>query len=91
MREAFHAELTILLCDLATITRLSAQMMTTASAALHHADLGYAELVVSGKRELTARCEDVNQRCRNLLALQAPVGRDLRIVVASLRAVGDLG
>jgi phosphate transport system protein len=90
MREAFHAELNMLRCDLANITRLSGQTMTTASTALHHADLGLAELVFSGKRELTARCEDMDQRCRNLLVLQAPVARDLRIVVAALHAVGDL-
>jgi hypothetical protein len=43
MREAFHAELNMLRCDLVNITRLSGQTMTTASTALHHADLGLAE------------------------------------------------
>jgi phosphate transport system protein len=38
-------------------------MMTNASVALHHADLELAELVISGKSELMALCDDMDQRC----------------------------
>jgi phosphate transport system protein len=90
MRETFHGELDVLIDDLASATRLTSQMMTNASVALHHADLAVAELVISGKQQLTTRCEGMQQRCVTLLALQAPVATELRIVVAALHVLGDL-
>jgi phosphate transport system protein len=90
MRETFHAELDTLIGDLASTTRLTGQMMTNASIALHHADLELAESVIPGKGELKALCDDMDQRCVKLLVLQAPVATDLRMVVAALHMVGDL-
>jgi phosphate transport system protein len=89
-RMSFHAELDSLLSALAVITRLAARMMATASAALHHADLRLAESLISGDRELKAMCEEVDQRCLNLLLVQAPVVTDLRVVLTAMRAAGDL-
>jgi phosphate transport system protein len=65
-------------------------MMTNASTSLQHADLALAEMVISDKSDMKTLCEDMNQRCHNLLALQAPVATDLRIVVAAMHAVSDL-
>jgi phosphate transport system protein len=90
MRETFRAELDSLIEDLARAARLAGQMMTNASTALQHADLGLAEQVISGGDERKALRDDIRQRCINLLALQAPVATDLRVVVAAMHAVGDL-
>ncbi|MGH3755627.1 MAG: phosphate signaling complex protein PhoU [Pseudonocardiaceae bacterium] len=90
MRETFHAELDKLLSDLARIARRAGQMMTNASTALQQADLALAELVISGGDDMTALRNDIRQRCITLLALQAPVATDLRMVVAAMHAVGDL-
>jgi phosphate transport system protein len=90
MRETFRAELDKLSGDLAGMARLAGQMMTNASTALHQADLALAELVISGDDVMNALHDDMELRCVNLLALQAPVAADLRIVVAALHAVGDL-
>jgi phosphate transport system protein len=40
---------------------------------------------------MTALCEEMDQRCINLLVLQAPVALDLRVVVSAIHAVRDLG
>src|SRR5262245_51417610 len=90
MRESFHAELDMLISDLARAARLASEMMTNASTALGLADLTLAELVISGEGGMKALCEDMDQRCVKLLALQAPVATDLRVVVAAMHAVGDL-
>ena len=90
MRKTFHTELDTLLGDLAGNARLAGQLMTNASTALQHADLGLAELVISGEDERRALRDDIRQRCANLLALQAPVATDLRVVIAAMYAVGDL-
>ena len=39
---------------------------------------------------MTALCQDIDHRCVRLLALQAPVATDLRIVVAAMDAVSDV-
>ncbi|MBV8541511.1 MAG: phosphate signaling complex protein PhoU [Pseudonocardiales bacterium] len=90
MRETFRAELGSLTADLAKAARLTGVMMTNASTALSQADLGLAELVISGDGELRMSCDDMDQRCVRLLVLQAPVATDLRMLVAALHAVGDL-
>lgn len=91
MRETFHTELDDLIGDLARMARLAGQMMTNASTALQQADLGLAELVISREDEMAALCDEMDQRCVNLLTLQAPVATDLRVVVAAMRAARDLG
>ncbi len=91
MRESFHAELDTLISDLARAARLAAEMMTNASTALSQADLALAELVLSGEGKIKVLCDDMDQRCIKLLVLQAPVATDLRVVVAAMHAVGDVG
>lgn len=90
MRASFHAELDSLIHDLARFVRLAGEMMTNASTALSQADLGLAELVISGESETKALCDDMDQRCVKLLVLQAPVATDLRVVVAAIHMVGDV-
>ncbi len=90
MRESFQAELDRLADDLARMARLASQMMTEASEALQRADLALAELVISRDDEMDVLHDDVEQRCVNLLALQAPVAADLRMVVSAMHAVADL-
>jgi phosphate transport system protein len=90
MRETLRAELGSLTTELARATRLAGQMMTNASRALSHADLGLAELVIASGTELWMLCDDLDQRCSTLLVLQAPVATDLRMVTATMHAVGDV-
>ncbi|MGQ0778724.1 MAG: phosphate signaling complex protein PhoU [Pseudonocardiales bacterium] len=90
MREIFQTELRTLMLDLARMARLACEMMTSASTALHQADLALAEFVITRDDEMNALHDDTEKRCVSLLALQAPVAADLRIVVAAMHAVGDL-
>jgi phosphate transport system protein len=89
-QQTCHAELDSLIGDVASIVRLAGQLMTNASAALHHADLKFAELVISDADEIKARCKDADQRCINLLVLGASVATDLQMVVAAMHVVTDL-
>lgn len=90
MRESFQTELDTLIGDLAKTARLTGQLMNNASTALHHSDLPLAELVISADDEMNILQDDMEQRCVTLLALQAPVAADLRVVVAAMHAVVDL-
>jgi phosphate transport system protein len=90
MRTTFHAELDELMIDLARMARLAAQMMTNASIALHQTDLALAGLVIADGDQMNAMHNDAERRCVTLLALQAPVAGDLRVVIAALQASGHL-
>jgi phosphate transport system protein len=90
MRATFHTELAELIADLTRMARLAAEMMATSSSALHHGDLALAEPVLASEAQMTAMLAGLQRRCVTLLALQAPVATDLRLVVAALHTVGEL-
>lgn len=90
MRTAFHAELDDLMIDLARMARLAAQMMTNASIALHQTDLALAGVVIADGDQMNAMHHVTERRCVTLLALQAPVAKDLRVVIAALHTSGHL-
>ena len=65
----------------------SVQMVTTA---LMEADRDLAQKVRDGDEQVDEMVLDIEKRCLVILAQQAPVAGDLRLVVAILRIVGDL-
>jgi phosphate transport system protein len=96
MRAVFRGELEQLGVELSRMCGLAGEAMDKATRALLRSDLALAEHVISEDRGLDAaraRCED---RAFVLLSLQAPVARDLRLVVSSIQAaekierMGDL-
>jgi phosphate transport system protein len=90
MRAAFHAELDELIADLARMVRLAGGMMNNASIALHQSDPTLAGRVIAERDQTNAMLDDTERRCITLLALQAPVAWDLRVVVAAFHAVGHV-
>jgi phosphate transport system protein len=96
VREAFHGDLARLGAELSGMCAYSGRAMRQATTALLTADLALAEQVVGGDAKLDrqrARCE---VHAQGLLALQAPVAHDLRMVLAAvycadkIERMGDL-
>lgn len=90
MRDAYTDQLDSIRDDLLTMTRLVGEAVTRATQALLDGNATLAEQVISADDaidELRARIED---HSFDLLALQNPVAGDLRMLVASLRMVGEL-
>jgi phosphate transport system protein len=90
MRDAYTDQLDSIRDDLLTMTRLVGEAVTKATQALLDGNATLAEQVISADDaidELRARIED---HSFDLLALQNPVAGDLRMLVASLRMVGEL-
>lgn len=86
MREIFHGQLEQLGADLALMCGLVSEAMVRASRGLLTADLALVESVITDgehRTEFAAMCEE--HAC-SLLALQAPVARDLRVVVTAIKA-----
>ena len=90
MRDAFHKELESLdqaIVSMGALVERSTQQATTA---LLEADKELAQKVRDGDQEIDQLFLDIEKRSLTLLAQQAPVAGDLRLIVAILRVVNDL-
>jgi phosphate transport system protein len=85
MRNAYHDALDAITDDLVSMSRLVASMMQRASAALLDADRGKAEAVIDADLEIDSINQEVELATTELIALQAPVATDLRMVIAAMR------
>jgi phosphate transport system protein len=90
MREQFHDELDALSDLLVEMTRLVGSAIGRATTALLDADLALAESVIAADEAIDALQVDLEERSLALLARQAPVATDLRLLVAGLRMSADL-
>ena len=90
MRDVFRRELESLdqaIVRMGALVERSTQLATTA---LIECDHELAQRVRDGDDEVDALFMDVETRALALLAQQAPVARDLRLIVVILRVVTDL-
>jgi phosphate transport system protein len=90
MREAFQGELTGLADDLAGMGGLATVAVSRATRALVEADLSLAELVITEDAAIHARARCCEDRASRILALQAPVAGDLRLIVSTIRIAEKL-
>jgi phosphate transport system protein len=90
MRTAFHEQLEALAADIADICGLAGEAMERATQALLQADLVLAEDVITAHETFVARIKKAEEAAITVLALQAPVAGDLRLVVGSLSNLADV-
>ena len=89
MRTAFHEQLDSLTETLSKMCGLAGLAMDRATQALLQADLAMAEQVISDHDELVRMQTRAEEAAFELLALQAPVAGDLRLVFGSFQNVAD--
>jgi phosphate transport system protein len=90
MREGFSEELEGISNQLVEMTMLVGAAMGQATTALLDADLHRAESVIAADEAVDELQHDLEERALGVLARQAPVARDLRMIVTSLRMSADL-
>jgi phosphate transport system protein len=90
MREIFEAELKQLGIDLVTMSRQVEVAVQNAGTALLTGDVGLAESVIVADGAIDAIERDLDERCVLMIAQQAPVATDLRVVVSALRMSATL-
>jgi phosphate transport system protein len=90
MNGDYHDELLSVNNDLVQMTRLVGSAMNQATRSLLDADLRVAENVIDGDAEVDLLTGAVEERCFDLLAIQQPVGGDLRVVIGALRIAASL-
>ena len=85
MREVFKAELENIADELVEMAGKVSEAMRSATEALENNDLELAEKVIDADTEIDNMTADLDQRSAELLALQAPVAADLRVVISALK------
>jgi phosphate transport system protein len=90
MRDAYQEQLDQLAETLASMCDEVAGAMEKATRALLEADLHLAERVISDDVQVDEIRAGAEERAFGLLALQAPVATDLRIVVAAIHGASDV-
>ncbi|AEG45340.1 phosphate signaling complex protein PhoU [Isoptericola variabilis] len=90
MREIFEAELQQLGDGLVDMSRLVESAIGRAGTALLEADHQLAQDVIASDHEIDRLERELDERCVHLLAQQAPVATDLRIVITALRISATL-
>jgi phosphate transport system protein len=90
LREEFRADLQIvsqLLVDMAEAVRTA---MNEATKGLLRADRAAAEDVIARDAEVDSLYQQVEERVTDLMARQAPVASDLRVLITALQVAADL-
>ena len=90
MREAYQTRLDGLADELADMCDSVGVAMRKATDALLHADLALAEDVISGDLRIDALRDRAQEDSFGLLALQAPVATDLRLIAALLHVLKNI-
>jgi phosphate transport system protein len=90
MRDQYQQQLDAVLGSLVTLTGDVRDALADATRALLDADASRAERVIDGDLAIDAARERIEDESFDLLARQAPVAGDLRMLVATLRMVTDL-
>jgi phosphate transport system protein len=90
MRNQYQQQLDRVLIELVQMTGGVRAALEQATRALLTADIIAAESVISGDLAIDEARERIEEESFDILARQAPVAGDLRMLVASLRMVADL-
>lgn len=90
MRDEFRNALTTAEDTLAELADTAAASIAQATVALLDADKDAAEASLQHNRALRARLVELENNAYNLLALQAPVASDLRVLVTVVRLGADV-
>jgi phosphate transport system protein len=89
-RTQFEVELEELRRRLLEMGSAADRMVADAMQALQEQNITLAESVISGDDRIDDLDLAIEAHCMRLIALQAPVGRDLRLVGTALKAITDL-
>lgn len=85
MRELYRQDLAQLGEELEHMSRNVTRVIERATKALGEGDLTIAEQTIDADERLDDAARNIDEMCVSLLALQAPVASDLRLILAGLR------
>jgi phosphate transport system protein len=86
----FHDELSHVKVRLLTMSGEAEAALGMAVEALLERDIERAQRVITGDRVIDSMEVEIEEQCINLLALQQPMARDLRMLTSALKIANDL-
>ena len=89
-RDNFHQDLREIEESVITMATLVERAIAQSMQALTRRDMALAEAVVTGDGEVNELQRSIRNRCTNLIALQAPVARDLRELITVQLVINEL-
>jgi phosphate transport system protein len=87
MAEKFHTELNTLKSETLEMAHLGRFMLRTAVDALIRQDLNLADTVISRKEEIRQMEVRLEERCYQLIALNQPMAKDMRVIACTLKVI----
>lgn len=90
LRHEFHTELDELRNGVARLAATVVELIPRVTDILLEQDLEGAEYVLRGDPEIDTKANEIEERALTLLALQAPVARDLRQVASVLKLAPEI-
>jgi phosphate transport system protein len=87
MAEKFHTELNTLKSETLEMAHLGRFMLRTAVDALIRQDLNLADAVTSRKEEIHQMEVRLEERCYQLIALNQPMAKDMRVIACTLKVI----
>lgn len=90
LRKTYHNTLDQIRTDVVLLAARVAESVPRAAGILLDSDLEGAEYVIKGDAEIDAVAVELEERCIDVLALQAPVAGDLRQVLALMKIVAEI-
>ena len=90
LRKTFHHDLEDVRTELVHLAAFVTESIPRATNVLLTGDLEGADYIIKGDDEIDARTLDLEDRCVQLMALQAPVASDLRQLIAALRMISEV-
>jgi phosphate transport system protein len=91
MAEKFHAELTTLRCETAELASQGRNMLRASIDSLIRQDAELALSVINRKDEMRMQEIRLEECCYQLIALNQPVAKDMRVIVSSLKVISASG
>lgn len=90
LRKGFHHDLDVIRDEIVRTAASVTEMIPRATQILLDQDLEGAEYLILSDDEIDARTVEIEERCFQMLALQAPVASDLRAVITALKMTGEI-
>lgn len=90
VRSHYHEELDEVRTGIARMSAGVTELIPRATQALLEADLHAADLVIEGDSAFDERSLELEELCFSVIALQAPVASDLRLLMSSVKIIADV-
>ncbi len=90
LRVDFHRDLDDVRQGVARLSASVTELIPRVTDVLLDQDLEGAEYAISGDDEIDARSIELEERCYQLLALQAPVASELREIISAIKMIAEV-